>query len=154
MEIRVEDVMNKKVVTIESDYSAKYAAKVMSSLRISSLVVKAGTTVVGILTERDLVSRVVAKGLDPEKVLICDVMSQPVVIVSPNIPLEKAVLVMLTRHIKKLPVMAGKNKERLVGILSLTDIAKLHPSIYARMKELDQALAPEPISEEVDFYIR
>jgi len=154
MELRVEDVMNKNVITIESDYSTKYAARVMSSLQISCLVVKSGNTVVGILTERDLVSRVVATGEESEKVLICDVMSQPVVIVRPNIPLEKAVLVMLTRHIKKLPVMAGKNKERLVGILSLTDVAKLHPTLYARMKELDQAMMSEPVSEEIDFYIR
>jgi len=152
MDLRVEDVMVRKVVTVESEFNVKYAARMMSYLGISSLVVLSKGKVVGILTERDVVGRVVAKGLDPEKVFVNDVMSNPVVVVKPNIPLENAVKVMLMRSIKKLPVLGGANGEELVGMLSLTDVTKLHPTIYANMKALEQ-MGPFPVKEKVDFYI-
>jgi CBS domain-containing protein len=152
LDLRVEDVMRKEVVTIESDFSARYAARLMSSMHISSLVVLSNGKIAGILTERDLVERIVARGRDPDSVPVSDVMSQPVIIVGPNIPLEKAVMVMLKQNIKKLPVMGGSDKQELVGMLSLTDIAKLHPAIYARIKEFEQ-METAPLKEEVDFYI-
>ena len=152
MDLNVENVMIREVITVESDFSVKYAARMMSLLRISSLVVVAEDRVAGILTERDLVSRVLARGLDPEKVLIKEVMSLPVIVTRPSFPLDKAVAVMLTKNIKKLPVMGGSNNETLVGIISLTDVAKLHPIIYSSMKEQAQAGLSDP-REEVDFYI-
>jgi len=153
VDLCVEHVMNKNVVTIESDHTAKYAAKMMSYYRISSLVVTSKGRLAGILTERDVVSRVVARGLNAEKVLVNDIMSLPVITTKPTFPLEMAVAVMLKQNIKKLPVLGGRNNEDVVGIVSLTDVAKLHPLIYARMKEQIQ-MAPESVGEEVDFYVR
>ncbi|MCX6655678.1 MAG: CBS domain-containing protein, partial [Candidatus Bathyarchaeota archaeon] len=96
--------------------------------------------------------RVMAKGRDAEKVKVIEIMSQPVIIVRPDMSLENAVQVMLMQGIKKLPVLGGEFGEDLVGILSLTDVAMLYPAIYATMKQL-QEIQPLPLEKGIDFYI-
>lgn len=151
VDLRVDDVMARKVFTIEPERSVKHAAKMMSLCGISSLVVLSKGEVVGILTERDLVARVMAKGLDPSKAFVGDVMSRPVIVIGPSTPLETAIQVMLARRIKKLPVTSSAANS-LMGILSLTDVARLHPVIYANMKELEKS-GNFSVKEGVDFYI-
>lgn len=152
MSLKVEDVMRPNVVTIEGRYTARQAAKMMEYRGVSSLVVVAKKRLAGIVTEKDLCSRVVAKGENPEKIRVGDIMTQPVVIVRPDSPLESAVQVMLVQGIKKLPVMGGEFGEDLVGMLSLTDIAMLYPALYATMKQLQES-QPLKVEKNVDFYI-
>jgi signal-transduction protein with cAMP-binding, CBS, and nucleotidyltransferase domain len=152
MSIKVEDVMRSSVITIEGEYSARQAAKMMDFRGVSSLVVMSKKKISGIVTEKDLCTRVIAKGRNAEKVKVMDIMSQPVIIVRPDMSLENAVQVMLMQGIKKLPVLGGESGEDLVGILSLTDVATLYPAIYATMKQL-QEIQPLPLEKGVDFYI-
>ncbi|MCX6653648.1 MAG: CBS domain-containing protein [Candidatus Bathyarchaeota archaeon] len=152
MALRVDDVMIKKVHTIEADYSTKQAARMMDYLRVSSLVVLSEGRVVGIITERDLVSNIVARAAHPEKVYIKDVMSAPVVTTRPNALLENAVQCMLKYGIKKLPVVAGEKDQDLVGIISLTDIARLHPLLYSRLVQYQDS-AESQVDEKVSHYI-
>jgi CBS domain-containing protein len=150
--LKVEDVMHPSVVTIDGKYSARQAAKMMDYRGVSSLVVVSKKRLAGIVTEKDLCTRVLAKGGDPEKVKVMEIMTQPVVIVKPDAPLENAIQVMLLQGIKKLPVMGGEFGEDLVGILSLTDIAMLYPALYATMKQLQES-QPLMVEKDVDFYI-
>ena len=152
MALRVEDVMRASVVTIDGKYSARQAAKMMDYRGVSSLVVVSKKKLSGIVTEKDLCTRVVAKGGDAEKVKVADIMTQPVVIVRPDSLLESAIQVMLTQGIKKLPVLGGEFGEDLVGMLSLTDVAMLYPAMYATMKQLQES-QPLPVEKGVDFYI-
>ncbi len=152
MSIKVEDVMRSSVVTIEGEYSARQAARMMEFKGVSSLVVVSKKKISGIVTEKDLCTRVIAKGRDAERVKVMEIMSQPVIIVRPDMSLEKAVQVMLMQGIKKLPVLGGEFGEDLVGILSLTDVAMLYPAIYATMKHL-QEIQPLPLEKGIDFYI-
>ncbi len=152
MALKVEDVMRGSVVTIEGRYTARQAAKMMDYRGVSSLVVLSKKRLAGIVTEKDLCTRVVAKGGDPERTKVIDIMSQPVVIVRPDALLESAVQVMLVQGIKKLPVLGGELGEDLVGIISLTDVAMLYPAMYATMKQLQES-QPLPIEKGVDFYI-
>lgn len=152
MSLRVEDVMRPNVVTIDIRYNARQAAKMMDYRSVSSLVVMSRKKLAGILTEKDLVTRVVAKGRDPEKAKVGDIMTQPVVIVRPDASLESAIQVMLMQGIKKLPVLGGEFGEDMVGILSLTDVAMLYPALYATMKQLQES-QPLPVEKGVDFYI-
>lgn len=154
MSIRVEDVMARDVVTVDCDFSAKYAARIMNYYGISSLVATSEEEIVGILTERDLITRIVAVGQNPEKVMVRDVMSKPIIIVSPTMPLEDAVKIMFQKKIKKLPVVnRAKDCDELVGMLSLTDVARLQPQMIETMKELlsTGAYATE---ETANFYVR
>jgi len=150
----VEDIMARDVVTIEANFSVKYAARVMSLYGISSVIVFDEGKMKGILTEKDIMTRVVAKGRDAEKVYVREIMTCPVIVVQPTTPLEDAVQTMVMKKIKKLPVMSGDNAEAdLLGILSLTDVARIQPLMIESLKELAQL---GQVSQETGtgFYVR
>jgi signal-transduction protein with cAMP-binding, CBS, and nucleotidyltransferase domain len=152
MSMKVEDVMHASVVTIDAKYTARQAAKMMDYRGVSSLIVVSKKKLSGIITEKDLCTRVVAKGMNPELVKVEAIMTQPVVFVRPESPLESAIQVMLMQGIKKLPVLGGEFGEDLVGILSLTDVAMMYPAMYASTKKL-QETQQLPLEKDVDFYI-
>lgn len=134
MNITVEDAMRNTVITVTPYFSAKQAAKLMDLRGVSSLVVIREGMLKGILTEKDLVTGIVARGYNPSKIRVENIMSQPVITIKVNSSLEDAVRVMLINGIKKLPVLNTENK--LIGILSLTDVAMIYPALYSTMKQL------------------
>lgn len=143
--------MTPQVVTIEPTQSVKNAARRMTMFGISSLLVLSKEGLKGILTEKDIISRVVCMGLEPSKVKVKEIMSEPVIVVGPDEPLEKAVELMLTQRIKKLPVLENEEGNyRLVGILSLLDVAGIHPDLVNSIKEMMESEASEP---EAKFYV-
>jgi CBS domain-containing protein len=143
--------MTPQVVTIEPTQSVKNAARRMTMFGISSLLVLSKEGLKGIITEKDIISRVVCMGLEPAKVKVKEIMSEPVIVVGPDEPLEKAVELMLTQRIKKLPVLENnEGSYRLVGILSLLDVAGIHPDLINSIKEMVEMEASEP---EAKFYV-
>jgi CBS domain-containing protein len=144
--------MVRDVVTLDAKQNAKNAARIMTKFGISGVIVQNKKDIVGILTERDILTRVVASGQNPEDIVVKDIMTEPVIVVSPLMPLEKAVSIMFQEKIKKLPVV-DKNEDRvqLVGILSLTDIARLHPQLLEGIRALSQM---NELETEADFYVR
>ena len=134
MNITVEDAMRNTVIAVTPYFSAKQAAKLMDLRGVSSLVVIREGMLKGILTEKDLVTGIVARGYNPSKIRVENIMSQPVITIKANSSLEDAVRVMLINGIKKLPVLNTENK--LIGILSLTDVAMIYPALYSTMKQL------------------
>lgn len=143
--------MTPQVVTIEPTQSVKNAARRMTMFGISSLLVLSKEGLKGIITEKDIISRVVCMGLEPSKVRVKEIMSEPVIVVGPDEPLEKAVELMLTQRIKKLPVLENdEGSYRLVGILSLLDVAGIHPDLINSIKEMMEMEASEP---EAKFYV-
>jgi len=151
MDLIVNDVMTNQVITTSEDETVKNAARVMAKFGISSLLVFNEKGLRGILTEHDLITRVVCTGLDPGKVKVSEVMSEPVIVVDPETPLDKAVEIMLFNKIKKLPVMTNEDEVfTLVGILSLVDVARLHPDLFNSLKEM---VACDMESAEAGFYV-
>jgi CBS domain-containing protein len=150
----VRDVMVREVVTIDADQSAMNAARLMAKFGISGLVVLSKGDLVGIVTERDILMRVVAGGHSPEFVNVQQIMTEPIIVVNPQMPLEKAVRIMFQEKIKKLPVVQKeKDGLRLIGIVSLTDIARLQPKLLEGLRTLGQ-MSAMAIEAEADFYIR
>ena len=136
MSLRIEDVLIRKVITIDSGCFTTEATERMRHYSTSCLVVLNENKIVGILTTRDVVSRVVSKGLDPDKVPVSDVMTSPVIMMRPETPLGEAIKIMLQRKIKKLPLITGeKDSARLVGMLSLTDLIEFHPNVFSSLWE-------------------
>ncbi|MCS7110572.1 MAG: CBS domain-containing protein [Candidatus Caldarchaeum sp.] len=117
----VKDIMSSDVVTVTPETSVYAAARVMAEEEVGSAVVVVGEKPVGIITERDLVRKVLAAGLSPRKTSVSTVMSSPVVVVGENTSLEEAVSIMAQNRIRRLLVVSG---EKLVGIVSATDIMK------------------------------
>jgi CBS domain-containing protein len=152
LDYKVKDVMNTVVITIEADQTIKQAAKIMKYWAVSCLVVMKKKKLQGIITENDLVSRVIAEGQDPDKTSIESVMSHPVIVIKSNQNLESAVKILSSHKIKKLPVLGGVRGKELVGVLSLTDVAMMYPTIYASMKKL-QETQQSPLENNMDFHM-
>jgi CBS domain-containing protein len=131
--LRVEDVMVREVIKIEENVTVKEAAKLMNKREIGCLIAVEKGKISGILTERDLLKRVVAEAKDASKLRVRDVMTSPLIVTEPTMDLGEAVRLMFQMKIKKLPVI--KNK-RLVGLLSLTDIARFQPQMMGLIKQI------------------
>ena len=117
--MHVEDVMH-KVETIDENADVKAAADLMAKKQIGSLVVLKKGKVVGIITERDFLERVVRSGkVGKKKLKVKDIMSKNIVSITPEALLEDAAALMTRHKIKRLPVV--KNG-RLVGIITASDI--------------------------------
>ncbi|HDQ06704.1 MAG TPA: CBS domain-containing protein [Candidatus Bathyarchaeota archaeon] len=119
MEIR--KIMVKKVKTVPMDTSVQKAVKIMNKNRINCLVVTYDERIAGIITERDLLERVLEKGKDPKETAVSEIMTRQVLVGKPTMELVEASKFMFEKKVKKLPIM---EKNRLVGIVTLTDIAR------------------------------
>ncbi len=129
--------MESRVLTVEATSTVKNSAKMMTKLGVSCLIVSSEDAIVGIVTERDIITRVVASGQNPELVTVGKIMSEPIIVVNADTSIEHALQIMITEKIKKLPVIEKKGeKVILMGILSMTDIARIQPDLIESIKHL------------------
>lgn len=131
--MQVKDVMNPDVKTIKKDSTIQEAADLMSRYSIGSLIVVVETRVVGIITERDILQKVVAGGKDATKTAVEEVMTKEVIMIGPETDIEDAAEIMMEKRIKKLPVISQNN---LIGIITATDLCTASPKIIERLGEL------------------
>jgi CBS domain-containing protein len=151
LSLKVEDVMIREVITIDEESTVREAAEVMNKFEIGCLIAVRKGKAVGIITERDLLKRIVAEARDVNKTKVKDVMSSPLVVVEPKMELEEAVKLMFQMKIKKLPVVDGK---RLVGLVTLTDIARFQPQMIKILKQLAvRQAAPKSMKKVIDYYV-
>ena len=117
----LKGIITTPVITTDIDSSVKKAAKIMTEKRIGSIVVTEKGKQVGIVTERDILQRVVAKGLDALKVKIERIMSQPLVTVDEKMTILQAIRTMEKRQVRRLLVVRNS---RLVGIATQRDLLR------------------------------
>jgi len=117
----VSDIMKKNVISIDSSMTVQDAAKMMDDASIGAIVVLENGIAIGIITERDLTRRVIAKG-KPLTTNIKEVMSSPLIVINPDDSVWEAAQLMKTRKIHRIP--AVKNNQ-LVGMITTSDIVKL-----------------------------
>jgi CBS domain-containing protein len=120
MDILVSDIMKKQVISVDSSLTVKDAAKMMDEKGVSCLIVTEKNMPVGILTERDFVTRIVGHKNLPSTPIHA-VMSKPLIAVSPDDTVKKLADLMHEKKIHKMPVV--KNKQ-LLGIVTTTDLVK------------------------------
>jgi len=120
MDKQVRDMMRKQVVSIDSSLTIKDAAKIMEDSGVSCLVVTEKNVPVGILTERDFVTRITSLG-KPSSTTIRKVMSSPLISIGPEESIKKLAEMIKEKDIHKIPVV---EENRLVGIVSATDLIK------------------------------
>ena len=111
----VEDIMSRDVVTIGPDASMADAAVLMGDRRIGSLIVVIEGAPAGIVTERDLLSGVLAKGKDPATIKVGEVMSTPLISIEADRPIREALELMRKHEIKRLAVTKNGT---LVGLVT------------------------------------
>lgn len=152
--MELKDIMVKNVITVTPNATVKSAAKLMNSHNIGCLIVVGNSKVVGIVTERDILRKIVEACKDPEKTKVNEIMSRKLLVAAPNMDVVDAAKMMLQRKIKKLPIVTNK---KLVGLVSLTDIARtvrIQPEMMNAIKDLIKSgwLPPENMKNIIQFY--
>jgi CBS domain-containing protein len=133
--MKLRKIMVKNVKTVPMDTSVQKAVKIMNKNRINCLVVTYDKQVAGIITERDMLERVLEKGKDPKEIKVSEIMTRQVLVGKPTMELVEASNFMFEKKVKKLPIM---EKNRLVGIVTLTDIARATCVDEKTMKLIEQ----------------
>ena len=129
----VRDIMARNVKTVRTDDTVLEAVSKMNKFRIGSVIVTNNGRPVGIITERNILQRIVEPGLDPAVVRAKDIMSSPLITVDPNAAVEEAAQIMARKQIKKLPVVEN---DKVVGIISTSDIVRTSPTQLGILEEL------------------
>jgi CBS domain-containing protein len=132
--VLVRDVMSKNVRVVRPDSSAKEVVATMNKFDIGSVVVVQGERPVGIITERDILKRIVEPCLAPETLTARQIMSSPVITIDENASINEAAKLMAKKGIKRL--LVTRNNDKLVGIITFTDIVTKVPDMLSILEEL------------------
>lgn len=111
--------MTTPVLTVDEDVTVLEAGRIMGRRHVGSLIVTRHGKPVGILTERDLLSKGFGTGLAPGRVRVKRLMSTPLTVIHPDRELKEAARIMAQLHIRRLPVLQNG---KLIGILTAADI--------------------------------
>ena len=117
------DVMTKHIIDIEASATVSQAIQKMKEANVSSLLIKpeGSMDTWGFMTDTDLIEEVVAKGLNPAEVYVHEIMSKPVITVSPKSSLQECAALLARAEIRRVLVYDGK---AIIGIVSSGDIFK------------------------------
>ena len=131
--VLVRDVMSKEVKVVRPDTLVKEVVATMNKFDIGSIIVVQGDRPVGIITERDILRRTVEPCLAPEALRAREVMTSPVITIRDTASIDEASKIMARKRIKRLLVT---DNEKLVGILTFTDIVTHVPKMLGILEEL------------------
>jgi CBS domain-containing protein len=134
-----QSITHKHALTVPPHATVREAAGAMTRLNCGSvLVIEPPDVLLGILTERDLMTRVLAKGVDPEATTVRDVMTPKPICVPPETSVPDALVIMLERGFRHLPIVQGS---RILGVFSIRD---------ALPRELGSAFAESEFNEQIN----
>jgi CBS domain-containing protein len=117
----VSEIMKGNVISIDSSMTVQDAAKMMDDALIGAIVVLENGIAIGIITERDIVRRIVSKG-KPLSTNVKDAMSSPLIVINPDDSVWELAQLMKSRKIHRIPAVKDN---RLVGIVTTSDVVKL-----------------------------
>lgn len=129
--VTVGEIMRKAVITVKKNDTLEKTIKTMGNAGIGGVIVTEDGNVIGILTEKDIIRDVLAKGHDYKKLIVEDIMKHPVRTVPPDIDLEDAMKIMRDLDIERLPVVS----DRLAGLVTARDLIRIEPALLEMMKE-------------------
>jgi len=128
----VKEAMKTNIAKVEPTITILEAAILMKKRRIGNVIVVEKKRPIGILTESDILKKVVAEGKHAEDVLVKDVMSTPIIVIDPYVTLDEAVKTMGKCNVRRLPVI--ENNE-LIGIITQKDISRMSPILHEISRE-------------------
>lgn len=132
----VEDIMSRSVITVGPEASMAEAARLMGAKRVGSLIVEVNDKPVGIVTERDLLSKVLAEGKDSNEIKVEDVMSSPLVTIEPTATIKETAQTMIYKKGRLAVFSAGK----LVGVVTAADLTKSFPENPETLMSVDSVM--------------
>jgi len=121
--VKAGDVMTKDIIYIDGGATVKEAVKKMNIKRVYSLIVNARNVddSFGIVTRKDIVSKIVAQGKDPKAVKVHEIMTKPLITVSPGLSVEYCARLFAKTGIRRAPVFDGK---KIVGMINNTSLVR------------------------------
>ena len=131
--IIVRDIMAKNIKTVKPNDSVHAAVLKMNKFDIGCVIVISSGRPVGIITETNVMRRIVEPRMDPATVWAKDIMTSPLVTIDQTAAVEEAAKIMADKNINRLPVTNGN---KLVGLISSTDIVKANPTQLGILDEL------------------
>jgi CBS domain-containing protein len=150
--ISVSEAMSSPVETVDLNMTCYDAANILRTKGIGCLIVVNDLLKpVGIITERDMVLKIVAKNLKSKEVLIKDIVHQKLISISPRATLMDAAKIMAEKNVKRLPVIED---DKLLGIITVSDITTISPKLFDIMVEVSHIRDEEyqqPMNEEDEY---
>lgn len=158
---KVYDCMTTRPISVTPDTSLEQCAKIMAKNHVGALVIKENHKSTGLITEQDIVRKVIAKGANPLTKKVRDYMERKLKIVSPNADIYDALIIMRDSNIRHLPVV---DDGKMVGLLTLKDILKIEPSLFdlvvekfelreEKRKPIDRIIEREAICQGCGAYV-
>ena len=129
---KVYDCMTTKPISVSSGASLQDCAKIMAKNHVGALVIKDSHKSAGLITEQDIVRKVIAKGINPVAKKVKDFMQRKLMTIKPNDDIYEALIKMRDSNIRHLPVV---DNGKMVGLLTLKDILKIEPSLFELLVE-------------------
>ncbi|MGH2567483.1 MAG: CBS domain-containing protein [Bacteroidota bacterium] len=117
-----EIITDRSLFSISREMTVSEAALFMAEKNVGAVPVVEGSRLVGIFSERDVITRIIAKGLDPTSTNIGDVMTTKIVVANADESYESCLKKMQQAHCRHMPIVAG---EQLIGFVSLRDLLML-----------------------------
>lgn len=139
--------MVESVYTVTGEASVADAAALMVEKRISCLPVSMGHGAIGIITEKDIIARVVAMGKEPRKVKVKEIMSTPLLLAPATMTIKEAAEKMLEHQVRRLVITSEEGK--LTGLVTMTDIIR-----WISGKEGNPAYVLKYLSESIEDQTR
>jgi len=131
-EVIVKEAMKTNLAIVSPSINVLDAAQLMKKRKIGNVLVVEKNQPIGILTESDILKKVVAEGKNPKDVIVKDVMSTPVIVIDPYCNLEDAMKTMGKCNVRRLPVV---EKHELIGIITQKDISRISPILHEISRE-------------------
>ena len=122
---RVSDILRSKsgeVLKIDASATVYDAIEKMVERNVGSILVTDGAQVVGIMTERDYLRKIALQGRTSRETQVREIMSAPLMYVTPETTVEESMAIMTDRRIRHLPVVGGDDD--VVGVVSIGDLVK------------------------------
>ena len=130
--VKVRDLMTKILVVVDSYATTLQAARVMDERRVSSVLVSEQGKLCGIITDHDIISRVVARGLDSNDVSVARVMSRPLITIADDEGIDQAAKQMSDDRVRRLVV---ERNSHIVGVIGESDIIRIEPELHFLIRE-------------------
>jgi CBS domain-containing protein len=135
--MKVQDVMDRNVVTVDANASVDDAVKTMIQNKVWSLVVERKGASEGVVTERDVIRRCVAKGLPTAKTTVGSIASSPLITIGPDATLREAMDLMAAKDVRRLFVV---DKGKIVGRVTQTEVFQSTLSVMEILSSLTNVL--------------
>lgn len=132
LSILIEEIMDDKPVCVDKGITVSMLAEIMSKKNVEAAIIVEGERPIGIVTEKDLLSKVLAKNRNPESLKAEEIMTTPLITVSPKEDILSAMKKMLKNNIRRLVVV---DKGKVVGIVTVSDILRITPSLIELIQE-------------------